>query len=497
MKNFAILTAFLFFSIALPGQSKHDYIWLFGYPPNIEQDSFGGTKLDFNATPREVTFFETPLNLLQSTMISDLSGDFIFYTNGCEIRNRFHQIIENGDSINPGRVHNNYCSHGYPRTQGLLMLPQPGDEDIYFLFHLRVNDQLVTTDLMFTIMDAAAANDSGAVLQKNILLFQDTLVDQLTAVKHANGRDWWIIVPKVASNRHFVFLFSSAGVEGPWMQDVGQPWTFETWSGQACFSPDGQKYIRMNPFNGLHIYDFDRCTGTLSNPLAIDFPDNEVGFASSGGVSVSPNNRFLYVSFFTFVYQFDLYAANIAASRQTVAVYDGFMSPLWTTFYQHASGPDGKIYITANNSVNRLHIIHRPNEPGEACDLEQHGLRLAGLHAFAAPNFPHFRLWDVEGSLCDTLGIDAPVSVREERAPFDVRLFPNPADDRVILLFEGPAQGPVTLLVFNAMGQLALKRTFAHAGRHEIGLQGLPAGVYFAQVVMDSGERRGFKLVKR
>jgi predicted outer membrane repeat protein len=109
-------------------------------------------------------------------------------------------------------------------------------------------------------------------------------------------------------------------------------------------------------------------------------------------------------------------------------------------------------------------------------------------------------------SITDSMGclfseefqVDVVNSRQEERRDEPaVQIFPNPADDRVILLFEGPAQGPVTLLVFNAMGQLALKRTFAHAGRHEIGLQGLPAGVYFAQVVMDSGERRGFKLVKR
>jgi hypothetical protein len=38
----------------------------------------------------------------------------------------------------------------------------------------------------------------------------------------------------------------------------------ESW--YACFSPDGSKYAIYNALNiGVYLYDFDRCTGELSN----------------------------------------------------------------------------------------------------------------------------------------------------------------------------------------------------------------------------------------
>jgi hypothetical protein len=499
MKNIYFLLALLLHATVLLGQDKHDHIWLFGYPPNIEQDSFGGTRLDFNVEPLEIGFFETPYRICQSGVVSDSSGRLALYSNGCDVRNRHHQVMQNGAGINSGQTHDTYCVNGcYPLNQGILALPHPGVDGQYCLFHLWRGGDAAIRDFLYSVIDVAADNDSGVVLQKNVLLFQDALADQLTAVRHANGRDWWILVPKAGGNRYFRFLFSPAGVEGPWGQDIGHPWLPWYWSGQVCFSPDGRKYIRMNPFNGLHVFDFDRCTGTLSNPLAIGFPEHVASSADSGGVSVSPNGRFLYVSFSTRVYQYDLYAASIAASRKTVAVYDGFLSPLPTTFYQHALGPDGKIYITASNSVNRLHVIHRPDEPGEACDLEQHGLRLAGLHAFAAPNIPHFRLWGEAGSPCDTLGLTGPVAAPEERRPpFGIRLFPNPAGEQAILLLEGAPPGPAWMGLYNAVGQLVRQASWPQAGRHEISLAGLPAGVYYAQIATADGQRRVLPLAKR
>ncbi len=45
-------------SLLVNAQPKNDYIWLLGHFPNIPNEHFGGTKLDFHQTPREVSFFE-------------------------------------------------------------------------------------------------------------------------------------------------------------------------------------------------------------------------------------------------------------------------------------------------------------------------------------------------------------------------------------------------------------------------------------------------------
>ena len=93
--------------------------------------------------------------------------------------------------------------------------------------------------------------------------------------------------------------------------------------------------------------DFDRCTGTLSNPVRLDWDSVPSG---GGGVAVSPNSRFLYLSSGGTVQQYDLWASDLAASMQVVAVYDGTLVPYPANFFQMMSGPDGKIYIITTYS---------------------------------------------------------------------------------------------------------------------------------------------------
>lgn len=53
----------------------------------------------------------------------------------------------------------------------------------------------------------------------------------------------------------------------------------------------------------------------------------------SSGVAVSPNDRYLYVSSWIYMYQFDLWASNITASKDIVAVYDNVLSGTKPTFW--------------------------------------------------------------------------------------------------------------------------------------------------------------------
>ena len=123
-------------------------------------------------------------------------------------------------------------------------------------------------------------------------------------------------------------------------------------------------------------------------------------------MAVSPNARFLYVSSYLYIYQFDLWADDIEASKETVAIYDGYAAPFATRFYMAQLAPDGKIYLSCSNGVDILHVIHKPNEKGLACEVEQHGIQLPTYNASSMPNFPNFRLGPLDGSSCDTLGLN-------------------------------------------------------------------------------------------
>ncbi|MBK7699704.1 MAG: hypothetical protein IPJ39_13695 [Saprospiraceae bacterium] len=50
--------------------------------------------------------------------------------------------------------------------------------------------------------------------------------------------------------------------------------------------------------------------------------------------------------------------------------------------------------------------IEYPDEAGEACTVLQHSVFMPTGIARGIPNFPHYRLGPLDGSPCDTLGLD-------------------------------------------------------------------------------------------
>jgi len=70
--------------------------------------------------------------------------------------------------------------------------------------------------------------------------------------------------------------------------------------------------------------------------------------------------------------KYDCEAADMMGSRILIGLYDGFLSfyGLSTTFHQMRLAPDGKIYVSANNNMNYLHVIHHPDRYGLACHFE-------------------------------------------------------------------------------------------------------------------------------
>lgn len=56
----------------------------------------------------------------------------------------------------------------------------------------------------------------GSVISKNYILINDSMnVGKIAACKHGNGRDWWIVIHRVNTNRFFKFLLTPYGFTGP------------------------------------------------------------------------------------------------------------------------------------------------------------------------------------------------------------------------------------------------------------------------------------------
>jgi hypothetical protein len=385
-------------------QAKNDYNWILGYHPNIPDEYFGGVMLDFNHDIASPEYFNIYCSASEPAILSSNLGKLLVYSEGCRIYNSLHEVMIGGDSINFGETWKSNCYYGYPGIQNKLLLPWPGDTSMAILFHIKIADDLSTSYLLYSTLIINKEYPNGIVTQKNKYLLNPGLTGAITATRHANGRDWWILLPERKSNRFFSILLDNKGVALVDSQTIGSTIVPGEWVSQAVFSPNGNKYVLFKPLKGVEIFDFDRCTGKLSNLFETGLfsdPDN-----IAGGVAISSDSRFLYVSDNINLYQFDLFSEDILSSLNIIGSYDGYNNPFATTFHQMMLAPDGKIYMFATNGVKSIHVINHPELKGLDCKFIQHGIELPANIFIGSINVPYFRLSSYEGSLCDTLGIN-------------------------------------------------------------------------------------------
>ena len=339
--------------------------------------------------------------------ISDSAGNLLFYTNGIYIANAFGDTMLNGDSLNPS-FYVSQVHYGLGVKQGDLILPMPGYNNLYYLFHETLfRDQSVgdyrVSELYYSIIDMSLDSGRGAITQKNVILLSDTLtIGSITACKHANGRDWWIVVHKSQGRRYYEYLLSPLGLQGPYIQDIGYSILPRDWSWQACFSPDGNKYGNVFTKDTFDIMDFDRCTGLFSNCHSIYLNDS----ANARGLAFASNSQLMYVTSAIYMYQFNINATPIDSSKFLVGKAETFAEPVppfYTAFYLSQIMNDNKIYISCGNSSRIFHVINHPNQSGLNCDFLQHSFQLPTYSINTIPNFPNYFLGRETGSICDSL----------------------------------------------------------------------------------------------
>ncbi len=400
---------------------KHDYNWIFGYD-NASFNTFkwGGANINFNTSPPALYPERKKIDMgFYCGACSDSSGHLAFYTNGISIRDTTHNIMLNGDTINPGPVWNDWQKLSYPNGPFCFALPAPGGGDRYYFFHMgtEVTSAVITSPFYYTVIDMKGNQGVGAVTEKNrVLLPAGGDYISPVATKHGNGRDWWVITGALSKPVIYVFLLDPDGVHGPFETEMAFDFPGDEYQSVNAMSPDGRTYVRCDGINGLHIYDFDRCSGALGGLRVLPFVDPDFfGFATV----FAPDSRHLYVSSRRFVTVLDLYAADVAATLDTLAYFDGQASPslpFVTGYWNPNLGPDGKIYYATTNSTMAMHVIHDPDLPGLGADVQQHGLALPKLNDGTMCLFPNYRLGAWAGSPCDTLEYQGPGGGFEHRA---------------------------------------------------------------------------------
>lgn len=359
---------------------KENYTWYFGY--------FVG--VDFKTTP--------PTPLLDSKMpafsgcasVSDANGNILFYSNGSEVFNNNHQIMENGTGLKGGGGGSGSVSPG----QHAVIVKKPGSEYIYYLFTVGANTYF-ESGLYYNIINMAANGGLGEVLNKNIPLIKNNVSQKLVTVKDALGCGFWVIVHQEHLGSYATFHINSAGVSTiPVISKVGIESPHIPVLLKA--SNDKKKLVSLSvaacttyPKCGIiELFSFDNFTGKITNPLKIESSPVITYY----GASFSPDSKLLYVSrplAPLLIYQYDVSTLSlntIKASKETII----HQNSANFDYGDLQLAPDGKIYITkkyfpAHNGVKQyLGVINFPNKKGKSCDYYDSGLLISTLSSHHA-----------------------------------------------------------------------------------------------------------------
>lgn len=423
MKNLITTTLLLSVPLWISAQF-HDFNWITSYP-FIDGEHHHANHINFSGNNISSTHFLTDLNIyLTNSTFSDSFGDIQFYSNGIQVYNSLNQLMENGDTILPGEQALEWIDKGYWLQDGMMCVPWPDSNHLVFCSQLytEFTDSFFLNfqrpHVFYSVIDMSKNAGLGKVVSKHNMLFSAIDLDPPQMVRHANGLDWWIISPDRHNTKIYYALLTPNGIAETGFQELNYykppPNEINDRTGQNMFSPDGKFFVDNTGCNGARVFSFDRCSGTFEflETLPIYgiewWPDSTSHGCEALGASISPDSKNLYLQKPREIIQFNLLADNIWLTADTVAVLDSFINPIANSlmyFWFMELMPDGKIYCI-DDASKHIHVIEYPDRLGENCLVKQHYVELPNHYAGSIANFPNYRLGPIDGSPCDTLGIN-------------------------------------------------------------------------------------------
>ena len=372
MKNFTRITFQVFILIIILSDlrialaQKEYYNWIFGRNCYITFDT--PNKEPINVTKSQIDTWEG------CTSMSDKDGNLLFYSNGEYVWTKNHTLMPNGTGL----------KGYYSSMQSGISFLKPGSKTEYYLFTIEGIERKVN-GLNYSIIDMRLNNNLGDVSTKNIHI-ADNCLERITAVKHKNKKDMWVIAHRHTPAEYLVFLVTDKGVSSnPVISKGAGDVSHPNWECGLRASQDGKTVVSSDlKLKVIEIFDFNNETGKLTLRNKVNYE----GFDWAYGFEISNNNKYLYASTF---YPCQLLQYNISLKtddeiKNSKVLLDSYAS---ATFYFGAIqiAPNGKIYV-AQDGARFLATITEPDRKGTDCDYKRNGFDVSalGLSRLGLPN---------------------------------------------------------------------------------------------------------------
>ncbi|MCB0713051.1 MAG: T9SS type A sorting domain-containing protein [Ignavibacteriae bacterium] len=343
------------------------------------------------------------------------TGELLFYSDGKTVWNATHTPMPNGTGLA------GHESSGQPA----LIVPDPGDTNQFYLFTTGAANTS-STATRYSIVDIRRDGGKGDVIVKNTLLLERG-TEKITATRHCNGKDYWVITHAWGSNTFHVYLLTAQGISDSVITSIGITYpSAADIQGTFQMSSDGRLLAVTSPQpKTVELFNFDNSTGVISNQQLIGQGD-----LSYYGQEFSPDNSKLYVNTLpqgtnpADLFQFDLSAGTTAAIRASRFTLIHLSERLWQGG-QLQRGGDDKIYVSWY-SRDSLGVIENPNVLGVGATYRHSGLWLGGARTnYGLPNIIDSDIGYVPGS-------EEPLSVNLSISPANAK--PGDLVDLIVIL---------------------------------------------------------------
>ena len=388
--RFVLLILSLMFVQSAYSQSKEGNNWYFGNAAgmtwNTTQIKVSAPVVGSGGYTKTLTGLPTPLTgsvINQNEGVfgmSDKDGQLLFYSDGMTVYNKSHQVMQNGSELK-GHISS---------TQSGIIIIHPGGGNRYIAFTIGAYEQSASSHLNYSIIDMTSG--LGAVTTKNVELttapfHTGLLSEQLTAVKHSNGTDYWVISiskgPGAASALN-VWRVDASGVHTECYKSYQLPINVSgEILGYLRFSADGTRFAwDIYGQNNILFGTFDPATGDF--PILKHLTN---GYLRGYHAEFSPSGEILYVG----EYRNSIHAmrfVDLLTATSYNSIPKRIIEPPSFDLGALQLGPDGRIYGTKLLTSN-MYVIDNVENYNNFTVHEISGL-MAGVGRLGLPNFlPH------------------------------------------------------------------------------------------------------------